>query len=124
MNFGQGGNNMQGGGNFQTGTNFQTGSNLNMTYEQFQDQVRIQREREMLAAREALQRAGADSQSGRGREVINQLEGVLKELEVAENQLLVQMDAQKRQLNRIRDRIRDTETSIQNYVLKSETMPH
>ncbi|AJY76700.1 hypothetical protein [Paenibacillus beijingensis] len=99
-------------------------NSMNMTYEQFMDQVRIRREQEMMAARQALQNAGADSQSGRGREILNSMESIIRELELAENQLLVQMDAQQRQLKRVRDRIRETEASIQNYVLKGGTLPH
>ena len=42
-------------------------NSTSMSYEQFQEQLRIRREQEMIAAKQALRQAGADSQAEKSR---------------------------------------------------------
>ena len=55
--------------------------------------------------------------------MINCFNDLRYELEIAENQIQVQLEAQQRQLKRIRDHINETETVLRNYVA-SPTLSH
>ncbi|GIQ64671.1 hypothetical protein ABEV74_07375 [Paenibacillus cisolokensis] len=89
-------------------------SNLNMTYEQFQEQVRLRELQEQEQARIALQRAGADSGSGLIRQLIQELQNIQQEVQLSANQLQVQMDAQKRQTERLVQRIQQAEQLVRS----------
>jgi hypothetical protein len=88
-----------------------------LSYDQFQEQVRQRQEQEQVMARQALLSAGADRQSDRTRAVLTQLSSLSQEIQRAENQIQVQMDAQLRQLQLIHQRVRQAENLIQ------ETLP-
>jgi len=89
-----------------------------LSYDQFQEQVRQRQEQEQMMARQALLSAGADRQSDRTRAVLQQLSSLSQEIQRAENQIQVQMDAQLRQLQLIHQRVRQAENLIQ------ETLPN
>ncbi len=89
-----------------------------LSYDQFQEQVRQRQEQEQVMARQALLSAGADRQSDRTRAVLTQLSSLSQEIQRAENQIQVQMDAQLRQLQLIHQRVRQAESLIQ------ETLPN
>ena len=89
-----------------------------ISYDQFQEQLRQRQEQEQLMARQALLSAGADRQSDRTRAVLQQLASLSQEIQRAENQIQVQMDAQLRQLQLIHQRVRQAENLIQ------ETLPN
>ncbi len=89
-----------------------------LSYDQFQEQVRQRQEQEQVMARQALLSAGADRQSDRTRAVLTQLSSLSQEIQRAENQIQVQMDAQLRQLQLIHQRVRQAENLIQ------ETLPN
>ena len=123
---------MTGYGNLQTSANSSGGltstSNMSastentnsqqLSYDQFQEQVRQRQEQEQDMARQALLSAGADRQSDRTRAVLTQLSSLSQEIQRAENQIQVQMDAQLRQLQLIHQRVRQAESLIQ------ETLPN
>ncbi|AGA57748.1 Uncharacterized protein TXXE_08135 [Thermobacillus xylanilyticus] len=90
-----------------------------MTYEQFQEQQRIRQEQEQAMAREALLRAGADRYSDRLRTLLVELQNLNAEIARAENQVQVQMDAQLRQLQAIRERVRQAEHAMQSVLSTS-----
>jgi arylsulfatase A-like enzyme len=87
-------------------------SNLQMSYEQFQEQIRQKQERDQVLARQALQQAGADSRSEKLRTLVNQLQQIQSELKIAENQFQVQMDAQRRQMKTIFDIVSQMEHQL------------
>ncbi|CAM4387956.1 hypothetical protein [Paenibacillus tarimensis] len=97
---------------------FPQGNSQQMTYEQFQELQRQRQEQEQIAARQAIQNIGADRESDRMRSVVQQLQSVSEELQMAENQIQVQMDAQLRQLQLIKQRIRQCESLIQETVTR------
>ena len=76
-----------------------------LSYEQFQAQVRKQREMEQQMAQQALRNAGLDPKSQQVQQVIQDLQGIQSELNLAENQLQMQMDAQKRQIQNIQQKL-------------------
>jgi len=83
-----------------------------LSYEQFQEQVRQRQQQEEQMARMALLQAGADSRSEKLRSLAVMLQGVRDEVKLAENQLQVQMDAQRRQFSQIASRISQMEAQI------------
>jgi hypothetical protein len=93
-----------------------------LTYEQFQEQQRMRHEQEQAMAREALLRAGADRYSDRLRNLLVELQNLNAEIARAENQVQVQMDAQLRQLQAIRERARQAEHAIQSVLSSSTAM--
>lgn len=84
-----------------------------LSYEQFQQQQRMRQEQEQAMAKAALQSAGADRHSEQLRGLLVQLQELEAEIARAENQVQVQMDAQLRQLQAVRSRIRQTENAAQ-----------
>jgi len=93
-------------------------SSQQLSYDQFQEQARQRQEQEQIMARQALLNAGADRQSDKTRAVLQQLSSLSQEIQRAENQIQVQMDAQLRQLQLIHQRVRQAESLIQ------ETLPN
>ena len=93
-----------------------------MSYEQFQEMKRIRQEQEQAMAREALLRAGADRYSDRLRVLLGELQSLHAEIARAENQVQVQMDAQLRQLQAIRERVRQAENALQSVLATPPNM--
>jgi hypothetical protein len=93
-----------------------------MSYEQFQELQRIRQEQEQAMAREALLRAGADRYSDRLRTLLGELQGLHAEIARAENQVQVQMDAQLRQIQVIRERVRQAENALQSVLATPPNM--
>ncbi|MFC4101153.1 hypothetical protein [Paenibacillus xanthanilyticus] len=83
-----------------------------LSYEQFQQQVQQQKEQERVQAQQALRNVGLDSRSQQVNQVLMELQGIQQELAIAENQLQMQMDAQKRQIQAIGQRIRQAESQV------------
>lgn len=83
-----------------------------LSYEQFQQQVQQQQEQERIQAQQALRNVGLDSRSQQVNQVLIELQGIQQELSIAENQLQMQMDAQKRQIQAIGQRIRQAEAQV------------
>jgi predicted metal-dependent HD superfamily phosphohydrolase len=102
--------------------NGQQPSNLQMSYEQFQDQIRQNQERDQMLAKQALQQAGADSRSDKIRTLMAQLQGIQSELQLADNQIQMQMDAQRRQLGQVMERINQMERQL-NVVMNLPQSP-
>ncbi|AZN41918.1 hypothetical protein [Paenibacillus albus] len=84
-----------------------------LSYEQFQAQVRQRELQEQQQAQQALKRVGLDPKSQQVQQVIQQLNSIEKELQQAENQLQMQMDAQRRQIKLIQQKIQHTVAQFQ-----------
>ncbi|REE80112.1 hypothetical protein A8990_12266 [Paenibacillus taihuensis] len=84
-----------------------------LSYEQFQAQVRQREQQEQRQAQEALKRVGLDPKSQQVQQVIQQLNGIERELQQAENQLQMQMDAQRRQIKLLQQKIQHAVAHIQ-----------
>lgn len=87
-------------------------NSLNLSYEQFQQQVRERREQEQQQGRIALQRAGADNSAEKVRSLINTMQELVQELSMTENQIQVQADAQLRQIRKLKDRAAAVEAEV------------
>ncbi|XEC95900.1 hypothetical protein AB6A23_04860 [Paenibacillus tarimensis] len=83
-----------------------------ISYEQFQDQVQKQQELERQQAQQALRNVGIDSRSQQVNQVLIELQNIQRELALAENQIQMQMDAQKRQIQNIQQRLQQTEQQV------------
>lgn len=94
-----------------------------LSYEQFQEQVRQKQEQEQELARMALVQAGADRHSDKIRTVVQHLQSLNSEIKMAENQIQVQMDAQLRQIQLIRQRVQQAETMMQQLLGGSAAIP-
>ncbi|MFC4809565.1 hypothetical protein [Paenibacillus sp. GCM10023250] len=91
-----------------------------LTYEQFQEQARLRQEQEQQRAKEALRSVGLDPKSQHAQAVVQALYGVESELKLAENQLQMQMEAQKRQIQQIQQKIRQAMAQVQGTVPGSQ----
>lgn len=91
----------------------QTINSQQLTYEQFQEQVKLKQEQEAQRAKEALKSAGLDQQSQQVQAVVQALYSVENELKHAENQIQMQMDAQKRQIQLIQQKITQAMAQMQ-----------
>ncbi|HUC90451.1 MAG TPA: hypothetical protein VMS09_00310 [Paenibacillus sp.] len=88
-------------------------STQQMSYDQFKDQVRQRQEQQERLARQALVSAGADRQSDRIRSLLQDVQSIGQEVQMAENQVQVQMNAQLRQLQLIQQRLKQIESAVQ-----------
>ncbi|OXM16146.1 hypothetical protein [Paenibacillus herberti] len=91
-------------------------NSLNLSYEQFQDQVRQRREQEQAQGRIALQRAGADNSAEKVRALVNTMQELVQELSMTENQIQVQADAQLRQIRKLKDRATAIEAEVRGSI--------
>jgi len=94
-----------------------------MTYEQFQEQVQKQRELERIQAQQAIRNVGLDRRSMQAHQIVIELQNIDRELQLAENQLQTQMDAQKRQIQNIRQRLQQAEQSVKAAIAAAGSQP-
>ncbi|MFD0710764.1 hypothetical protein [Paenibacillus sp. GCM10027626] len=87
-----------------------------LTYEQFQEQVQMRREQERQQAQQALKKAGLDKDSQQLNQIIVEFHHINEELQLAENQLQSQMDAQRRQIQSIKQRMQQAEQQVKNVI--------
>ena len=99
--------------NTSNGLSDQPMNNESLSYEQFQEQVRQRREQEQQQAKEALRGAGLDQKSQHLQTIVQALYSVESELKQAENQIQMQMDAQKRQIQLIQQKIHQAMAQVQ-----------
>ncbi|MBM7563308.1 hypothetical protein [Paenibacillus sacheonensis] len=84
-----------------------------LSYEQFQEQVKLRQEQEQLKAKEALKGAGLDPKSQHLQSIAQALYSVESELKLAENQIQMQMDAQRRQIQLVQQKIHQAMAQVQ-----------
>lgn len=97
--------------------------NQQLSYQQFQEQVQRQQEQERVMAQQALRNVGLDSRSQQIRQLVMELQGIGRELQQAENQLQMQMDAQKRQFQSIQQRLQQAELQVQSSLANANPQP-
>ncbi|MBW7477546.1 hypothetical protein K0T92_22765 [Paenibacillus oenotherae] len=85
-----------------------------LSYEQFQAQVQQQQEQQRIQAQQALRNVGLDPRSQQISKVVIELQSIQSELQLAENQIGMQMDAQKRQIQSLQQRLQQAVTHVQS----------
>ncbi|MGU3472750.1 hypothetical protein ACLBWT_16600 [Paenibacillus sp. D51F] len=91
-------------------------NSLTMSYEQFQEQVRMKRIQDQEAGKAALHRAGADSSGEKIRGLVNTMQELVHELSMMENQIQVQADAQLRQIRKLKERVSAAEQEVRSSI--------
>ncbi|MCQ6562089.1 hypothetical protein [Paenibacillus mendelii] len=94
----------------------QTINSQQMSYQQFQEQVQQQQAQERIQAQQALRNAGLDQRSQKVNQVVIEIQNIQHELQLAENQIQMQMDAQKRQIQNILQRLQQAEQQVKSTI--------
>lgn len=85
-----------------------------LSYQQFQEQVQQQQELQRQQAQQALRNVGLDPHSQQISKVVIELQNILSELQLTENQIQMQMDAQKRQIQSLQQRLQQAVALVQS----------
>lgn len=84
-----------------------------LSYQQFQEQVQQQQELQRQQAQQALRNVGLDPHSQQISKVVIELQNIYSELQLTENQIQMQMDAQKRQIQSLQQRMQQAVSLVQ-----------